>query len=495
MFSYLQYQIIDMLQRRKDSGNLFVKQEVVSSFDASRDAMAITPFTGKPLEPETLAISEIPVLHAADETPVENDSLPGRENSLHLFLHRCCPVIQSIVHVQSEAVAAFSQLGESLPVFSPIHAENFPGTIHCIEAEYDKGDCAALKELMDGLPIKENGAVFLKGDGALVWAETSEEAAEKSAVLEKICSETISSSGYREVLSPELCTKLYCEEKEKRQYNKTLHPVSGKLVSEEENRLICINLLRYLDSVCRENGIHYSVIGGTLLGAVRHRGFIPWDDDIDTILTRPEYEKLIAVFPEEGPYRLYNRKAEKNYAYVWSRLIDTRTIITESPNSASSGKGLFLDICVADGLPKREFFRKLHILHLELLFRLRRCCIQSPETNSKYYARGVLVAVVKKVVKKITDMNYWNKRMDKAMRRYSFDRSDYVGNFVSSGYGKKEMLHKNVFDSYSDIQFEGITTMVCDGYEEYLTNIYGDYMTLPPFEERHGHHVSKAYWL
>ena len=99
-----------------------------------------------------------------------------------------------------------------------------------------------------------------------------------------------------------------------------------------------------------------------------------------------------------------------------------------------------------------------------------------------------------RILRKYMTHNYWNCRMEKVMSRYPFENARYVGNFATQ-YGKKEKLKKSVFDSYIDIQFEGHTFMICNGYEDYLINIYGEYMNLPPLKKRKGHHPGIIYWL
>ncbi len=494
MFGYLQYQLIEALLMREETGIATVDSECISVCSPQEAVMAVTPFMQQKLEPKTLALKDVPVLSLSDGKRVEGMRNPQTESELHRLLYNRYPQMKAIVHVQSEEVIAYSQKGATLPVLSRTHAENFLTPIKCTESYLTNEDREPLTSLLDTEPASEEGCVFLKGDGALVWAEDLKTAIVKAEKLEAICKYAKESPNSTESIPEEICRNYYEEAKAKRDYFKELHPVSGNLVTDEENKIICLDMLRYLDQVCRENGIHYSITGGTLLGAIRHRGFIPWDDDIDTFLTRPEYEKLIRVFPKDGPYKLYNRQEEKGYVYVWSRLIDTRTMIAKSPNSAAFGKGLFLDVCVVDGLPHSALRRKIHMKHIRILFRLRRCCIQQPNTK-RYNEKGFLFVLMKRIVNIVSDMEHWNRRLEKVMQKFPFDKSEYVGNFVSSGYGKREQLHRSVFDEYSDIEFEGVRTMVCKGYEEYLHNIYGDYMSLPDYESRKGRHPGEAYWL
>lgn len=266
-----------------------------------------------------------------------------------------------------------------------------------------------------------------------------------------------------------------------------------KKVTDQELKQINLEMLCYFDKVCRENNIHYSITGGTLLGAVRHKGFIPWDDDVDVFLPRPEFEKLNDVFSDEGRYVWKTRKKDPSFKFVYGRLLDTKTIILDAGGMASEGQGIFLDVCVVDGLPRNKFFRILHIFIIQLLFRGRRTVVYD-KSRPEFSEGNFVMQILKCMVLKTTDLEFWMKKLDKAMRRYPFNTGEYVGNFASR-YGKRELIHRNAFDSYIDLEFEGQRFMACQGWEEYLKNIYGNYMELPPVEERKGHHVGTPYWV
>ena len=110
-----------------------------------------------------------------------------------------------------------------------------------------------------------------------------------------------------------------------------------------QSRQINLDMLIYFDKICRKNHIRYSLTGGTLLGAVRHGGFIPWDDDVDVFMTRPEFDRLDRIFPREGRFVWQSRTRIPRYEYVYGRVMDSRTIIMEAGGLPSEGKGVFLD--------------------------------------------------------------------------------------------------------------------------------------------------------
>ena len=203
-------------------------------------------------------------------------------------------------------------------------------------------------------------------------------------------------------------------------------------------------MLCYFDRICRENNIRYSLTGGTLLGAVRHKGFIPWDDDVDVFLT-------------------------------------------------NEGKGLFLDVCVVDGLPDSRALQEAHMRFMRFCFRARRTVIIIDKERDDYKNVSLPKKLLKNFLVARTDKQFWLRVIEKNMKKYPFNGGKYVGNFTSQ-YGSKERMHRSSFASYQEMEFEGRSFMVIGGWEEYLTNIYGDYMQLPPEEQRRGHHDGVVYW-
>lgn len=268
---------------------------------------------------------------------------------------------------------------------------------------------------------------------------------------------------------------------------------TGDDISIPERFIVNFNLLCFFDALCRKNNIKYSLTGGTLLGAVRHKGFIPWDDDVDVFLTRPEYEKLKKIPLKDKRYKLYFGELNSDFNYVYGRLIDSKTHILESENTASFGKGLFLDICVVDGMSKYKISRNFDMTVMKLITICRSGTFYSM-TGDRFRNKNYLKKLVIRFLQKYTSISFWNRALMKRMHKYSFDNSDYVGNFTSA-YGRKEMLHRDVFSSYIEMEFEGESFMVCSGFKEYLKNVYGDYMTLPSIENRVRNHPDIAKWL
>lgn len=336
----------------------------------------------------------------------------------------------------------------------------------------------------------KKGFIIVPNQGVYMWNLKPFDLVSDIDKIRQICSSVSVSCGIKKDLN---IKNLYDEARDV--YSSQIEEnadISNCNVSTEEQKVINLDMLKYFDKVCRKNEIRYSLTGGTLLGAVRHRGFIPWDDDVDVFLTRPEYDKLINAFSDENRYVFVCREKEPSFPYVYGRIIDTHTMIEKSPNTLSAGKGLFIDVCVVDGLPKISWIRKIYAKKMRILFRLRRSTIHDKKSIS-YSRKGPIIRFLKDIVCKLSSTEDWNRIIYRNIHKYKFDNCEWVGNFTSQ-YGIKEMLHKSAFDDYMDIEFEGYQFMICKGYEEYLNNIYNNYMALPAEKKRKGHHPNKCVW-
>ena len=474
----------------------------VSVVDRERNVMVVSA-KGVSMAPENMA-----VISLQDGRQVDGFGTPHPDYEIHMEVYRAYPEITSILIFSAEKINSFCRSGQSIPVYSATHAKNFRTEIPCTrnltESDYENDYMSATgRAVVDAIEtnhVEKVGAVLIRYEGALVWNQTPITALESARALvdvATIASNTLAQSPDGLDPMPQgLADRYFREAEDEIEVMDGVESAGepGRAITKRDQKKISLELLAYFDKVCREHDIKYSLTGGTLLGAVRHSAFIPWDDDVDVFLARPEYEKLEKAFDNEGKRFVFaNRNTQKKFNFVYSRILDTKTLITESPNTRNAGAGLFLDICVVDGLPNNRLLRKIHMLYMRALVRCCRATIHN--TDKAYHRRGRLFVMMKSIIRALTTHQFWNRRMEKAMNRFSFEKSKFVGNFTSQ-YGNREMLHKEAFDSYYDIWFEGHKYMICQGYQEYLQRIYGsNYMALPPKSKQKGHHVYKAYWL
>ena len=267
----------------------------------------------------------------------------------------------------------------------------------------------------------------------------------------------------------------------------------GRLLTDDEQKTVRFEILKYIDRICRENGIHYSLTGGTLLGAVRHHGFIPWDDDIDIFLTRPEYDRLDAVLSTDSTYFWLTDQVDSRFHFNFGRLIDQSTVVLETQVEQDEGYGVFVDICVVDGLPGNALKRFLFVSYMRFLYHARSSATYDVKA---YVPKNRVKRILKSIFQKYTrhkGMQYWHTKIARYISKYPFDCSQWVGN-ITSQYGRKEIMHHSSFEQYIEMEFENAAFQVIAGWEEYLKNIYGDYMRLPPKEQQVGHHMGSVYW-
>lgn len=249
-----------------------------------------------------------------------------------------------------------------------------------------------------------------------------------------------------------------------------------------------LEMLTWFDSFCRENNIPYYAVGGTLLGAVRHNGFIPWDDDIDVAIPRKDYVRLENLMrgKKYGPYVLETQNSEaKDYCYPYTKLYDTSTTLIEHCKKPLV-RGIFLDIFPLDGLGKNRFkgLKWFHSISREYHFYLTR--IAAIRKDRSFY-KNIAIYVSRLLPYFIIDDVKLRKHLDKRCSKYSLDDSD-IGGILLGNWGFKEMVPVKVIGRPKEYLFENIKIMGIEDYDVYLKHVYGDWRKLPPIKKQITHH-------
>lgn len=267
-----------------------------------------------------------------------------------------------------------------------------------------------------------------------------------------------------------------------------------KKMTLDEVKQVELDALKYLKKICKKHNLTYFLCGGTLLGAIRHQGFIPWDDDIDVMLPRKDYMRLLEILEYSSNYDILTPYNDKDYYFFFSKMVDRRTILKENGSPKINKLGVNIDIYPLDGLPLREpekFLNDIRNEFSDFFFSKMNLYYTSEKPFKKIFK--VLYYLPKYI--KLSNINWFERKMKilMLMEKYDFDISKIVA-YTLPKYGLKEILGKEVFSKTTNVKFEDEYFSAPIGYDKYLSNLYGDYMKLPPESKRKSHHYFKAYW-
>lgn len=269
--------------------------------------------------------------------------------------------------------------------------------------------------------------------------------------------------------------------------------MSKRELSLKEIQQTELELLKKFDKICSENNIEYSLAGGSMLGAVRHHGMIPWDDDIDVYLKRPDYEKLMSLKYEDERYEIKSYRYTKGYYYPFAKMVDKTTCICEDWR-AEKGMGLFLDIfpidCFNINAPAEEREKifeditKKSDRWIMFSYLLGHKLSHHRQFSPRYFAKLALRTATLPFRKAIIT--------HADMRLAGCEKGNYYG-YLFQHVQKIPFVPAKAFSSVVYMDFDGIKAPVYVGYDEILTQQYGDYMTPPPEDKRTSGHWFKVY--
>lgn len=267
-----------------------------------------------------------------------------------------------------------------------------------------------------------------------------------------------------------------------------------------EIQMSSLAILNKISEICEAQSINYSLAYGTLLGAVRHKGFIPWDDDLDIMMCRPEYERFIDFFmthqDEMHPLKLLNMDTETKCPHVISRVTNTDYYLDVN-NENDYGLGTFVDVYVVDGLGNTkedaEKVIKDTMDYPSLIFLSTRKRYHFGMTKGRFKKLKKIFAFV---YAKTMGKMYFVHKLNQKLNRLDYNNSKYVG-IAAWGERPKDpqtkVMKKEWIDDTFLVDFEQHQFRISRYYDEILKLNYGDYMKLPPEKDRVQHHLYKAY--
>lgn len=247
----------------------------------------------------------------------------------------------------------------------------------------------------------------------------------------------------------------------------------------EALRACQLDMLKHFISICENSNLQYYILGGTLLGAVRHKGYIPWDDDIDLGMPRRDYERFLSIAGKYLPGHcfLQTNRTDPGWPSNFAKLRNSQTTFIESSvRNRKMNHGVYIDVFPLDFYPDGKMARRCFDLADKLLqCRIRRAFL----LEEKHALRSLLAAA-------ICPRLQWALCLREMLMR-SVEQGRLFANHCGA-WGDKERMPKEWFSTGAMLEFEGIPVRAPLEYQKYLKQLYGDYMTLPPLEERRSHH-------
>ena len=262
-------------------------------------------------------------------------------------------------------------------------------------------------------------------------------------------------------------------------------------------QLVELDITAHFVEICKKHHLRYYMIGGTMLGAIRHKGFIPWDDDMDMAMPRPDYEKFLQIAPTELPegYDFLNYKQREDYNRYFSRLVDTRVSVYNASNSQTLVEHAWLDIFPMDGMPGCTLLRKMHFWRVTAWrFLYRASCFEELANLNRpgrpKYLQLIINFLAATHFGAKLNTHKMMRIMEKRMMKYDYDKSPFFGNLVSA-YMQRETFDKKLLGTLPEYPFETLMLPGAEHYDAFLTHCYGDYMTPPKDADKDKHNIEK----
>ena len=247
-----------------------------------------------------------------------------------------------------------------------------------------------------------------------------------------------------------------------------------------------LDMLKIVDSICQSLNIQYFLIGGTLLGAVRHKGFIPWDDDIDIGMLRPDYDRFIKEGPQILPDHLFLqcRETERFYPHIFTKIRNCETtFIEKTVKNIKMNHGVFIDVFPFDYYPDKKI--KKCFLSLKLF-------VLSDAISRIFFVNRKKQSFFRKIIRFFSTLIFpdYTKAVSKRNKLISSQKKSSLIRNYGGAWGKKEIFPASYFKEFCKMPYENYDFWVPKMYHEILTQMYDDYMTPPPVEKRVAHHYT-----
>ena len=239
-------------------------------------------------------------------------------------------------------------------------------------------------------------------------------------------------------------------------------------------------ILQAVDACCRQHGLRYYLWAGSMIGAVRHKGFIPWDDDLDIAMPRPDYELLIAHSREwlAAPMELVCAENDPLYPLPFAKIQDGSTTLIERKHLHYLG-GIYLDVFPIDGAPGSWLARQWHFGRYQYYKRVLYLLMRDPYKHG--HGPGSWIPLLCRRLYSLKEVQQHIRRL---LLTYDYEQSPLVADYDD---GSRGVMPKTVLGTPTPYDFEGLQVLGVEQYDTYLSNKYGDYMTIPDGKHRRQH--------
>lgn len=256
-----------------------------------------------------------------------------------------------------------------------------------------------------------------------------------------------------------------------------------------ELKSIELSIMKSVHDFCEEKNITYVLAAGTLLGAIRHNGFIPWDDDIDIYVDRKNYYRIEKEFPEWGRKRHYYIAGPHSKKHFFPRdmikICDGNTVLLETSYKREEPIGVFIDVWPLDEIPSDSIITRAWRARVRLLRNINLASDINQETASKSKSLYLAYKIFHK-----TNSAFWVRKMEVEAQKYA----GKGGGKLISFQGYNNTYSASDFKSRELHEFEDTQFYIPSGYDGVLKDRYGDYMKLPPIEQQKPHHVQNVWY-
>lgn len=272
-----------------------------------------------------------------------------------------------------------------------------------------------------------------------------------------------------------------------------------KEMTTKEVQKLMLDIMKDVHKFCFENGIGYSLSGGTLLGAIRHDGFIPWDDDIDIQLPRPDYDKFIHTYTSSKGYKVISKEIEgtEGVSYTYARVCDVEKTYVDTGTVPWNTEevGVWIDVLPCDGMPSEKTYAEYHFKKLKKLvlkhyiWGVKKTPISNIKKGNSFLARYHFFC--KKLIGLFLFSDPFPELL-KERKRFKYEDCDFFIGTPKNGMG--EWQPRSNMESFFLHKFEDTEFYVMKGFDANLKGLFGDYMKLPPLEQRKNHDFNHYYW-